>query len=65
MSSAFRDAITDSALVTKIDLDLAVAEIKTDFGKLDARVTGELALVKWMLAVLLALAVANFAKQFF
>jgi hypothetical protein len=26
---------------------------------------GELALVKWMLGVLLAIAIANFAKQFF
>jgi hypothetical protein len=28
-------------------------------------VMGELALVKWMLGVLLAIAIANFAKQFF
>jgi hypothetical protein len=65
VSIAFRDAITDSRLVTKGDLDFAVSEMRTDFGKLDAKVSGEIVLMKWMLAVLLAIAIANFAKQFF
>ncbi len=37
---------------------------KNDLDKLEIRLTGELNLVKWMLGAILALAIANFVKQF-
>jgi len=40
-------------LVTKADLPIELAPIKAD-----------LLLIKWMMGVLIAIAVANFAKQF-
>lgn len=43
-----------SNLVTRDYLDLKIAPI-----------TAELLLIKWMMGALIALAVANFAKQFF
>ena len=51
---AFRDATADAELATKKDIALAVAELKS-----------ELNIGKWMLGVLIALATANFAKQYF
>lgn len=48
-------------LATKADIEA----IRIDIAKLDARLTGELVLVKWMVGVVIAIAVANFAKQFF
>jgi aminoglycoside phosphotransferase len=51
---AFRDASSDTELATKKDIALAVAELK-----------GEMSTVRWMLGAVLALAVANFAKQYF
>jgi hypothetical protein len=57
---AFSEAL-DGSLASKIDIEA----IRADIGKIDARVTGELLLVKWMLGVIIAISVANFAKQFF
>ena len=53
MAEAFKDASSEAELATKNDLD-----------KLEIRLTGELNLVKWMLGAILALAIANFVKQF-
>jgi len=57
---AFSEAL-DGSLASKIDIEA----IRADIGKIDARVSGELLLVKWMLGVIIAISVANFAKQFF
>jgi len=46
---AFSEAL-DSTLATKTDMDM---------------IRAELVLVKWMLGVVIAISVANFAKQFF
>ena len=55
---AFRDASADASadaeLATRKDIALAVAELK-----------GEMSTMRWMLGAVLALAVANFAKQYF
>lgn len=51
---AMPDAIADSELVTKRDLQIELAPIRADMN-----------LVKWMLGAVLATAIANFAKQFF
>lgn len=52
MAEAFKDASSEAELATKND-------------KLEIiRLTGELNLVKWMLGAILALAIANFVKQF-
>ncbi len=61
MAEAFKDASGEAEIATRKDVALAVAEIKTDL----ANVRGEIALVKWMLGAVLAIAIANFAKQFF
>ena len=61
MAEAFKDAGGEAEIATRKDVALAVAEIKTDL----ANVRGEINLVKWMLGAVLAIAIANFAKQFF
>ncbi|PIY27849.1 MAG: hypothetical protein CO105_04725 [Comamonadaceae bacterium CG_4_9_14_3_um_filter_60_33] len=61
MAEAFKDASGEAEIATRKDVALAVAEIKTEI----MGVHGEMSLLKWMLGALLALAVANFAKQFF
>lgn len=54
LTEAMRSAIDESELVTKKYLQIELASIKADFG-----------LLKWMLGAVLAVAIANFAKQFF
>jgi len=61
MAEAFKDASGEAEIATRKDIVLAVAEIKTDI----ANVRGEMALIRWMLGAVLAVAIANFAKQFF
>jgi hypothetical protein len=53
IAEAQKDALSealDTTLATKMD----IADVKT-----------ELAVIRWMLGIVIALAVANFAKQFF
>jgi hypothetical protein len=57
---AFSEAL-EGSLASKIDIEA----IRADIGKIDARLTGELLLVKWMLGVIIAISIANFAIQFF
>jgi hypothetical protein len=54
IAEAFKDASGEAELATKHDLE-----------KLEVRIIAELNLVKWMLGAILAIAIANFAKQFF
>jgi hypothetical protein len=54
LSDAIRAAIDESELVTKKDLQIEFAPVKAD-----------LHLLKWMMGALLAIAIANFSKQFF
>ncbi len=61
MAEAFKDASGEAEIATRKDIELAVAEIKTEI----ANVRGEMSLVKWMLGAVLAIAIANFVKQFF
>lgn len=61
MAEAFKDASGEAEIATRKGIALAVAEIKAEI----TGVRGEMALTKWMLGAVLALAVANFAKQFF
>lgn len=49
-----QEAIRDSELVTRKDLQIELAPMKSDLNVL-----------KWMLGVVLGLAITNFAKQFF
>jgi hypothetical protein len=49
-----RAAIDETELVTRKDLQIDLAPIHADLN-----------LLKWMMGVLIAIAVANFAKQFF
>ena len=54
LTEAMRAAIDDSELVTKKDIQIELAPIRADLN-----------LLKWMIGALLAMAIANFAKQFF
>ena len=54
LTEAMRAAIEESELVTKKDLQIELAPIKTD-----------LTLLKWMMGALIAVSIANFSKQFF
>ena len=49
-----RAAIDESELVTKGDLQIELAPLKAD-----------LSLLKWTMGALIAIAIANFSKQFF
>ena len=50
----------DSTLATKRDVDrVEIAD------KLDAKIENEIALLKWMIGALIALAIANFGKRLF
>lgn len=51
----------DNTLATKRDIDRP--GVKMD--KLESKLDHEATLLKWMLGVLIAIAAANFAKQFF
>lgn len=58
----------DNTLATKSDIQsvrVDIEAIRADMAKIEARLSGELTLVKWMLGVVIAIAIANFAKQFF
>ena len=54
LTEAMRAAIDESELVTKKDLQIELAPLKADLN-----------LIKWMMGALIAIAVANFSKQFF
>jgi hypothetical protein len=54
LTEAMRAAIDQSELVTKRDLQIELAPIKSDLN-----------LLKWMMGALVAIAIANFSKQFF
>ena len=47
-------SITDSELLTQKDLQIELAPVRADIN-----------LMKWMLGAVLAIAIANFTKQFF
>lgn len=47
----------DTSLATKAD----IADLRTEI----VAIKGEMGTVKWMMGVLIAIAIANFAKQFF
>lgn len=54
LTEAMRAAIEESELVTKKDLQIELAPLKADLN-----------LIKWMMGALIAIAIANFSKQFF
>lgn len=61
ISEAFKEASGEAELATKKDIALAVAEIKGEMNGLK----GEMNVMKWMLGTVLAVAIANFVKQYF
>lgn len=63
-AEALRDVFSealDNTLATRSDITALKAELKVDIGSVDAKVDK----LSWMMGILIALAVANFAKQFF
>jgi len=54
LTDAMRAAIDETELVTRKDFQIALVPIHADLN-----------LLQWMMGVLIAIAVANFAKQFF
>lgn len=60
--------VLDSTLATKSDIhgvSIEMATLKTDLKTDIAGLRGEITSIKWMMGALVALAAANFAKQFF
>ena len=53
MTEVMQKAIEESELVTKRDLQIELAPVKADLN-----------ILKWMIGALIALAIANFSKQF-
>lgn len=51
----------DTTLATRTD----IAGLKADIVRLETKIDHETSLLKWMMGVLMAVAIANFAKQFF
>ncbi|MDP2831711.1 MAG: hypothetical protein Q8Q28_00115 [Pseudomonadota bacterium] len=63
-AEALRDVLSealDMTLATRADILATKTELKTDIAGLDAKFDK----LSWMMGILIALAVANFAKQFF
>lgn len=63
-AEALRDVLAeamDASLATKPD----VLDLKNDLKLEIAAVRGELSSIKWMMGALIAIAIANFGKQFF
>lgn len=61
LTEAMRAAIDDSELVTR--RDLRAFELRLD-PRFEA-IKGDMSLLKWMMGALIAIAIANFSKQFF
>ncbi|MBY0455157.1 MAG: CCDC90 family protein [Burkholderiaceae bacterium] len=61
LTEAMRAAIDESELATRRDLKEMELRLDTRFEALK----GDMSLIKWMMGALIALAVANFSKQFF
>ena len=61
LTEAMRSAIDESELATRRDLKEMELRLDTRFEALK----GDMSLIKWMMGALIALAVANFSKQFF
>ena len=60
--------VMESSLATRGDLQVLEKSLHADTERLERKLIehdGRFALVQWMLAAVLAVAVANFAKQFF
>jgi len=53
LTEAMRNAIDESELVTRKDLQIELAPIKADLN-----------LLKWMMGALIAISIANFSRQF-
>jgi len=51
----------DTTLATKVD----IGDLRHEMRELRTEMNGKFTLLQWMLAALIALAIANFAKQFF
>jgi hypothetical protein len=58
---ALQDALAESELATKQD----ISELRHEFREARTEINGKLALLQWVLTAVLALAIANFAKQYF
>ena len=56
----FAEAL-ETSLATKSD----IVRLENRIERLEMKVESKFSLLQWMIAVLIALAIANFAKQFF
>ena len=71
MAEAQKEALSealDTVLATKSDIQSLHQDLTKMTGDLKGEMTalrGEMTSIKWMLGVLVALAIASFAKQFF
>jgi hypothetical protein len=60
-AQAIQDALGESGLAAQQD----IADMRHELREMKVEINDKVLPVQWMLGVLLALAVANFAKQFF
>ena len=65
-AEALADVLSSGSqeFVTTADLKSEVALVRSDMRELKAEMMGEMKLNRWMLAALVGMAIANFAKQF-
>ena len=61
LTEAMRAAIDDSELVTRRDLREFELRLDPRF----ETIKGDMSLLKWMMGALIAVAIANFSKEFF
>ena len=61
LTDAMRSAIEESELVTRRDLREMEQRLDNKFEAMK----GDMTLVKWMMGALVAMAIANFSRQFF
>jgi DNA-binding transcriptional MerR regulator len=66
-SHALENTLATKRDIARLEKQIDALDVKfsSEIIKLDAKFSGELLLLKWMIGVLVALSVANFAKQFF
>lgn len=62
--NAQRDILSD-ALDTSLAARTDMLAVKADIERLDAKFDAKFDKLQWMLGILIALSIANFAKQFF
>ena len=65
MESSLRGEMAKMESSLRGEMSKLDSSLRGEMAKLESSLRGEMATLKWMMGVLIALAIANFAKQFF